>query len=199
MKKYTLLAIGATAVTLLVCLLSALTASDILLNPFALEVVIPAVCMTLAALALTGKISLGICGLLTLVNLCAFGCCRAGAGGHFLKVSAWFVLSQSLILQISPVWFAAILVLGVVKKRPVVWALSALGLALVGFFVTVIVLLFSGTQTVMNWLYMVTGGSLALIALLAVCDWLTARKKGLGHLAETVIEQDRSDEPAAQS
>ena len=171
MKKYTLAAIGATAVTFLVCLAAGQYANH--LDSFASEVVIPAVCTMLVAFTLTGKISLGFCGLLTLVNLFAFGCYRA----RVVNVSAWFVLPQSLILQISPVWFAPIAVWGFVKKKPVVWALSALGLVLTTFGMVVIALALAYTPAAMKGLYTVTGGALVLMALLAVYDWVS-RKRG---------------------
>lgn len=190
MRKYSLAAIAATAVTLLVCLLSALTEPAIfnqpeslaaklnwiLMRPVASRFVIPAVCALLAALALTRKISLGMCSLLTLVNLLAYGGYYALVGGNVFKFSAWFYNAIEVIFHVSPVWFAAILVLGVVEKKPVVWALSALGLAMIVFLRSVVVLAFPQTPAAASSLDIVMGGSLALIALLAVYDWVSRKR-----------------------
>lgn len=193
MKKYTLVAVGAIAPTLLVCLLSALilpaflNASDpdslavklylLLMRPVASRYVIPTVCAGLAALALTRKISLGLCSLLTLVNLLAYGGYFAITGGNIFKFSAWFYNAIEVILHVAPVWFAAILVLGFVEKKPVVWALSALGLAMLVYLRSVVVVLFPNTPAAGSSLDIVMGGSLVIIALLAVYDWAAGKKR----------------------
>ena len=190
MRKYMLAVIAATSITLLLCLAGALTRPGlfgpskewvteihmVLQRPLALRYVIPAVCSMFVALTLSRKISLRVCGLMTLINISIYAGSIVFLTEGFFRVQSWFFNSQELIVIINPIWFSGIAVFGIQEKRPFIWILCIFGLAMMIFLQSIIAVAYSGTPTAYAWFKIVTGGSLVLIAALTVYDWLIARR-----------------------
>ena len=182
MKKYTVIAIVLTFLTAAACLACYLTRfwlrdpidpekAQLHMNllRFTGSILIPAVCMAFAALLLLGKLSLGKCALFTLLNLFMYGVCEAALAGAVLDPQAWFVNMQGQILKVCPLWFTAVLVYGAMEKKTYIWILSGIGLALLIYLQTVVVLAFPNTKAAAVSFTAVTIAAPVLVAALGFC------------------------------
>ena len=191
-KKAVLLAVAFTGIILLGCLFALLIKpkyplspafwsrlNSIMFSSLFPKIMIPAVCSSLAAFVLKEKISLSLCGLLTLINVIGYGCFRFANDANYVSFSVFDLLAYSgeLVFLVGEIWFATVLVHGFMVKKPFIWIISIIGLLLPIIIPVISILPIRETRPAFILAYISTIAELLLFVVLTVFDWFTGRKK----------------------
>ena len=162
------------------------------------KMIVPAVCMILAVLVAARRLRPGPGSLLTMILLIGNACFHlanqaVSSGGDV--VAALFIYGGELVLTIGAVWFAAMLVYGILEKRAFVWTVGIVGTVVPVLYPIAAEALLRDAQPAFVLSYVVTGTELLLFAALAVYDFLSGKKPHSGkegfHETEHLAEEDQ--------